>query len=90
MCDPVSIAIVGSALYSNNQEKVRAKKVAQARSAEQERVKEVANQERTQSDMAALKQRRKQNATRRSASSGQLGGMLAGAGNFMSARSFFS
>lgn len=90
MCDPVSIAIVGTALYSNNQEQVRAKKVAQARSAEQARVKKVANQERTQSDMNALKQRRKQNATRRSASSAQMGGMLSGAGNFMSARSFFS
>ena len=90
MCDPVSLAIVGSALYSNNQEKVRAKKVAQARSAEQARVKKVANQERTQSDMAALKQRRKQNATRRSASAAQMGGMLSGAGSFMSARSFFA
>lgn len=90
MCDPMSIAIVGSALYSNNQENIRAKKVAKARSAEQARVQKVANQERTQSDMNALKQRRKQNATRRSASSGQMGGMLAGAGNFMSARSFFS
>jgi hypothetical protein len=90
MCDPVSIAIVGTALYSNNQNQIVAKKASQARSAEQARVKEVANQERTQSDMAALKQRRKQNATRRSASSGQMGGMLAGAGNFMSARSFFS
>lgn len=90
MCDPVSIAIVGSAIYSNNQSNIAAKKVAKARTAEQERVKEVSNQERTQSDMAALKQRRKQNATRRSASAAQMGGMLSGAGNFMSARSFFS
>ena len=90
MCDPVSIAIVGSTLYSNNQANIAAKKVAKARTAEQERVKEVANQERTHSDMNALKQRRKQNATRRSASAAQMGGMLSGAGSFMSARSFFS
>lgn len=90
MCDPVSAAIVGTALYSNNQANIAAKKVARARTAEQERVKKVANQERTQSDMNALKQRRKQNATRRSASAAQMGGMLSGAGSFMSARSFFS
>lgn len=90
MCDPVSLSIVGASLYGANQAKVAAKKVAVARAAEQDRVQKVANQERTQSDMAALKQRRKQNATRRSASSGQLGGMLSGAGSFMSARSFFS
>lgn len=90
MCDPVSAAIVGTALYSNNQANIAAKKVARARTAEQERVKKVANQERTQSDMNALKQRRKQNATRRSASAAQMGGMLSGAGSFMAARSFFS
>lgn len=90
MCDPMSIAIVGSALYSNNQQNVRAKKVAEARSAEQARVQKVANQERTQSDMDALRQRRKQNASRRSASAPQMGGMMGGAGNFMAARSFFS
>ena len=90
MCDPVSAAIVGTALYSNNQANIAAKKVARARTAEQERVKKIANQERTQSDMNALKQRKKQNATRRSASAAQMGGMLSGAGSFMAARSFFS
>jgi hypothetical protein len=90
MCDPISLTIAGAALLQNNQATSATRAAKADRAREQDRVKKVANQERTQSDMSALKQRRKQNATRRSASSGQMGGMLAGAGSFMSARSFFS
>ncbi len=90
MCEPTTLAVMGSLLLANNSATSQARAAKVERAKEQDRVKKISQQERTKSDNAALDQRKKQNATRRAASSGQLGGMLAGAGNFMSARSFFS